>query len=177
MTNPTLLSSTLNVLLSTLSVLGLKRSNESYRELNLALRLIPVIKFVPVDMLTVAFDQLFEELAKKANCLELEESINQKLNEIASSFEKSYIKGETICRNNRESLFPLNLWNGSKEAIGDLVVTTNAIEGWHCPISRKSSFSLCVPGPIKLFAANQKFIILKVMEEIPTTPVVRSTEK
>ena len=80
MTSPTLLSSTLNVLLSTLSVLGLKRSNESYRELNLALRLIPVIRFVPVDILTVAFDQLFEELAKKANCLELEESINEKRN-------------------------------------------------------------------------------------------------
>ena len=55
-----------------------------------ALRLIPAINSVPNDMVTVAIDQVIEELVKVADRFELDETISEDLDEV---FTNSYIKG------------------------------------------------------------------------------------
>ena len=57
--------------------------------------------------------------------------ILEKIDELASYFQKTYIKGETIGRQQRDPLFPPALWNHYDNAAAGLIRTTNAVEGWH----------------------------------------------
>ena len=70
--------------------------------------------------------------------LDLEKSLSDTIDELASYFQRSYIKVETIGRNSRQPLFPMNLWNHSQEAAGGLILTTNAVEGWHLGVTALS---------------------------------------
>ena len=56
-------------------------------------------------MVTVAFDDVVEKFDR----FELNDTISEKLDEIAYYFQKNNIKGETIGRNKREPLFPITL--------------------------------------------------------------------
>ena len=94
----------------------LKRLYETNHDLNLSLRLIPALSFVPVEMVNAAFDLVIEEIENVSDKFDLDDNITQKLDEVASYFQRTYIKGETIGRNSREPLFPVNLWNHSEEA-------------------------------------------------------------
>ena len=60
-------------------------------------------------MVTVAFDHVVEKFEKDADRFELNDTISEKLDEIASFFQENNIKGETIGRNKREPLFPITL--------------------------------------------------------------------
>ena len=147
---------------------GLKRLYETNLDLNFSLRLIPaLISFEPVEMVNAAFDLVTEEIEKVSDKFDLDDSITEKLDEVASYFQRTYIKGETIGRNSRDPLFPVNLWNHSEETAAGLIRTTNAVEGWHLGVATlfKGNHP-SVPTfleQIKLDAANQKFIILKAM--------------
>ena len=55
-------------------------------------------------------------------------STTEKLDEVYSNFQRTYIKGKTIGRNYRDPLFPANLFDHSKEAAAGLIRTTKAIE-------------------------------------------------
>ena len=114
---------------------GLKRLYETNHDLNLSLRLIPALSFVPVEMVNAAFDLVIEEIKNVSDKFDLDDNITQKLDEVASYFQRTYIKGETIGRNSREPLFPVNLWNHSEEAAAGLIRTTNAVEGWHLGVA------------------------------------------
>ena len=100
---------------------------------------------------------------------DLEQSLSDKTDELASYFQRSYIKGETIGRNSRQPLFPMSLWNHSQEAAEGLIRTTNAVEGWHLGVtalfqgSHPSLFTFL--NKIQMDSANQKFNILKAMGE------------
>ena len=148
---------------------GLKRLYETNHDLNLSLRLIPALSFVPVEMVNAAFDLVIEEIKKVSDKFDLDDSITEKLDEVASYFQRTYIKGETIGRNSRDPLFPVNLWNHSEEAAAGLIRTTNAVEGWHLGVA--SLFKGNHPSvhtfreQIKLDADNQKFNKLKAMGE------------
>ena len=110
MPSPTVFSSTLSVLLLTFMLLtsikrcffdltqpfnrkinevGLKRLLESNHDLNLALRLIPMISFVPIDMVTVAFAQSIEDFERIADRFELDEDISETLDQVVSEFQKN----------------------------------------------------------------------------------------
>ena len=147
--------------------MGLKRLYETNHDLNLSLRLIPALSFVPVEMVNAAFDLVIEEIENVSDKFDLDDNITQKLDEVASNFQRTYIKGETIGRNSREPLFPVNLWNHSEEAAAGLIRTTNAVEGWHLGVA--TLFKGNHPSvhtfleQIKLDAANQKFNIMKAM--------------
>ena len=96
--------------------LGLKRLYETNNELNLSLRLVTALSFVPVEMVNAAFDLVIEEIEKVSDQFDLDDNITGKLDEVASYFQRTYIQGKTIKRNSRDPLFPLSLWNRSEEA-------------------------------------------------------------
>ena len=118
-------------------------------------------------MVNAAFDLVIEEIEKVSDKFDLDDNITEKLDEAASYFQRTYIKGETIRRNSRDPLFPVNHWNYSEEASAGLIRTTNAIEGWHLGVA--IFFKGNHPSvhtfldQIKLDAANRKFNILKAM--------------
>ena len=133
----------------------------------MSLRLIPALSFVPVELVTAAFDLVIEEIEKVSDKFDLDDNITEKLDEVASYFYRTHIKGETIGRNSRDPLFPVNLWNHSEEAAAGLIRTTNAEEGWHLGVGtlfkgNHPSFHTFLEQ-IKIDAANQKFNILKAM--------------
>ena len=74
----------------------LERLSESNRELNLA------VSFVLIELVDLPFDEVIEDLGKMADRFELDDMVSEKLSDVASSFQRSYIKGETIGRNSRE---------------------------------------------------------------------------
>ena len=119
MPSPTVFSSTLSVLLLTFMLLtsikrcffdltqpfnrkinevGLKRLLESNHDLNLALRLIPMISFVPIDMVTVAFAQSIEDFERIADRFELDEDISEKLDQVVFEFQKN------LCQKGRQKV-------------------------------------------------------------------------
>ena len=115
--------------------LGLKKAYENNCELSLALRLTPALSFVPTDLVEQSYESVIEEIEHVADRLDLEQSLSDKIDELASYFQRSYIKGETIGRNSRQPLFPMSLWNHSQEAAEGLIRTTNAVEGWHLGVT------------------------------------------
>ena len=149
--------------------LGLKKAYENNCELSLALRLIPALSFVPTDLVEQSFESAIEEIEHVVDRLDLEQSLSDKIDELASYFQRSYIKGETIGRNSRQPLFPMSLWNHSQEAAEGLIRTTNAFEGWHLGVtalfqgSHPSLYTFL--NKIQMDSANQKFNILKAMGE------------
>ena len=82
--------------------LGLKNAYENNCELSLALRLIPALSFVPTDLVEQSFESVIEEIEHVVDRLDLEQSLSDKIDELASYFQRSYIKGEKA--GNRYSL-------------------------------------------------------------------------
>ena len=109
--------------------MGLKRLYETNHELNLSLRLIPALSFVPVKMVNAAFDLVIEEIEKVSDKFDLDDNITEKLDEIASYFQRTY---KTIGRNSRDPLFPVKFSNHSEDK---LIRITNAVEAWHLGVA------------------------------------------
>ena len=90
---------------------------------------------VPTDLVEQSFESVIEEIEHVVDRLDLEQSLSDKIDELASYFQRSYIKGETIGRNSRQPFFPMSLWNHSQEVAEGLIRTTNAVEGWHLGVT------------------------------------------
>ena len=60
--------------------MGLKRLYETNHYLNLSLRLIPALSFVP-EMVNAAFDLVIEEIEKVSDKFELDDNITEKIDE------------------------------------------------------------------------------------------------
>ena len=76
--------------------MGLKRLYETNHELKLSLRLTSALSFVPVEMVNAAFDLVIEEIEKVSGKFGLDDSITEKLDEVASYCQRTYIKGKSI---------------------------------------------------------------------------------
>ena len=63
--------------------MGLKRLYETNHNLNLSLRLIPALSFVP-EMANAAFDLVIEEIEKVSDKFDLDDNITEKIDEVAS---------------------------------------------------------------------------------------------
>ena len=143
---------------------GLKRLKETNHEL-IALNSSST-SFVPVGMVNAAFDLIIEDIEKVSDKFDLEDNINEKLDEVASYFQRTYIKSQTIGRNSRDP-FPVNLWKYSEETATGIIRTTNAVEGWHLGVA--TLFKGNHPSihtfleQFKLDAAIQKVNIIKAM--------------
>ena len=103
---------------------------------------------------------------KVSDKFDLEDNINEKLDEVASYFQRTYIKSETIGRNSRDP-FPVNLWKHSEETAIGIIRTTNAVEGWHLGVATlfkgKNPSIHTFLEQFKLDAAIQKVNIIKAM--------------
>ena len=84
---------------------GLTRLYKTNHNLNLSLRLNPALSFVPVEVVNAAFDLVIEEIEKESDKLDPDDNIAEKFDEVASYFQCTYIKGETIGRNSRDLSF------------------------------------------------------------------------
>ena len=67
-------------------------------------------------MVTAALDLVIEEIEKISAKFDLDDNIIEQLDEVASYFQRTWIKGGIIRRKFRNPLFPVNSWNHSKEA-------------------------------------------------------------
>ena len=59
----------------------------------MALRLIPALSFVPTDLVEQSFESVIEEIEHVVDRLDLKQSLSDKNDELASYFQRSYIKG------------------------------------------------------------------------------------
>ena len=69
--------------------MGLKRLYETNHDLNLSLRLISALTFVPVEMVNAAFDLVFEEIEKVSDKTDLDGNIIEKPDEVTSYFQRT----------------------------------------------------------------------------------------
>ncbi len=90
------------------------------------LKMMPALSFVPEPLVEASFELVLEETCEPQDRQELEESTTIKTEELASSFHKNYIRGETILS---VPVFPSSLWNHSESAAEGLARTTDAVEG------------------------------------------------
>ena len=106
--------------------LGMKSDYESDIALRGYVRCLAALAHVPVDDVAEAFDLLTEQMPE-----------HEKMNELLSYFEHTYIRGRRLRgrgNNYGTANFPIPIWN-QYEAAGDGVArTTNIVEGWHYAI-------------------------------------------
>ena len=73
-----------------------EKNYENNAKLALTLKLIPALSFVPLSNVESAFTLVIEEIYQTANQFDIPIDILGKIDELASCFQKTYIKGETI---------------------------------------------------------------------------------
>ena len=78
---------------------GLKRLCETNHEPNLSMRLIPALSFVPVGWSLLLSTWFMRRSKKKTENFDPDQNITETLHEVASYFQRIYLKGETIGRN------------------------------------------------------------------------------
>ena len=88
--------------------------------------MLPALSFVPQSIVTSAFDKAIEDICKTVESFELADNVSEKIEELTTYFEKTYVKGQTV-----GPLFPLAVWNHAENAAEGLARTTNAVEGWY----------------------------------------------
>ena len=91
--------------------------------------MIPALAFLPLEEVEPAFDLLVEEITGEVELLSLEEDVLEKINLLASYFQKTYL-GHNIGSTHRPVFQPV-IWNQSVSAIDGLERTNNATKGWH----------------------------------------------
>jgi len=109
---------------------GLKPVYEQNPGLALSLRMIPALAFLPLEEVEPAFDLVVEEITGEVELLSLEEDVLEKIDLLASYFQKTYL-GHNIGSTHRPPVFQPVIWNQSVSAIDGLARTNNATEGWH----------------------------------------------
>ena len=103
--------------------LGMKTDYESDDALRGGVRCLSALAHVPVDDVAESFDVLTESMPE-----------HEKMNELLSYFEHTYIRGRRLHgrRNNYGSaMFPIPIWNQYESAGDGIARTTNIVEGWH----------------------------------------------
>ena len=68
--------------------------------------MIPALSFIPLSNVESAFILAIEKIYQSANQSDILIDILVKIDELASCFQKTYIKGKTIGRHQRDPLFP-----------------------------------------------------------------------
>jgi hypothetical protein len=103
--------------------LGMKTEYESDDALRGGVRCLSALAHVPVDDVAEAFDLLAEQMPE-----------HEKMNELLSYFEHTYIRGRRLRgrgNNYGSATFPIPIWNQYDGAGDGIARTTNIVEGWH----------------------------------------------
>lgn len=104
--------------------IGMKADYESDNAIRGYVRCLAALSHVPADNVTDAFDSLTEDHPS-----------HEKMNELLSYFEHTYIRGRKLRGRGDHygpALFPVPLWNQFAAAGNGIARTTNLVEGWHC---------------------------------------------
>jgi hypothetical protein len=103
--------------------IGLKGDYETDNEIRCCIRCLPALSHVPVSDVLDAFETLVDSFPP-----------NEKLNELVSYFELTYVRGRRLrgrAENYAPAVFPVHLWNQHETAGQGIARTTNIVEGWH----------------------------------------------
>ena len=155
----------------------LKSVYEQNPGLALSLRRIPALAFLPLEEVEPAFDLVVEEITGEVELLSLEEDVLEKIDLLASYFQKTYL-GHNIGSTHRPPVFQPVIWNQSVSAIEGLARTNNATEGWHLDCKRYFRDLILTFG--FFFGSLKKilqFINLMPFKDlrVPRTPPEKST--
>ena len=101
-------------------MLGLKGRYENDQRLNVLIKSIAALAFVPEGDLRPVFNELVGEFPNDVACEEL-----------LVYFNTNYVTGVQVGNRAREPMFPPILWNHTIDAIISAPKTTNAAEGYH----------------------------------------------
>jgi hypothetical protein len=103
--------------------IGMKSEYETDVELRGSVRCLSALSHVPVADVAEAFDVLAESMPP-----------HEKMNELLTYFEHSYIRGRRVRgrgENYSPALYPIPRWNQLAAAGDGIALTTNIVEGWH----------------------------------------------
>lgn len=149
------------------STVGLKTEYESHSELALALRLMPALAYVPLSDVCGTFDLVIDEVTTVLDYLDLGDDVIEKVDQVTSYFQNTYVRGQQIGTTNRPPMYPPPIWNQSDAANEGVVRTNNAVEGWHYGL--QSLFQGSHPnmwtflGKLKKDASVHKFNVIQAM--------------
>ena len=105
---------------------GLKTYYENFPEFNLALRMLPALAHVPPIRVKASFELVIEEIADVNEREQFEESVVEKMDELAIYFKSTYIENPIV---NKKPPFPIEMWNQYDAAGEGVARTTNSVEG------------------------------------------------
>lgn len=131
--------------------LGLKNEYETNGDLRMQIRSLPALAMVPPEDVANSFDLLAESMPE-----------NEKIVELLSYFEHTYIQGRRRVgrgRNFGPAIFPIETWNHYQTAVDGISRTTNAAEGWHYGI--QSLFQCSHPTMWKFLNGISKDILIQ----------------
>ena len=101
---------------------------ENFPEFNLALRMLPALAHVPPAHVKASFELVIEEITDVIEREQFEESVVEKMDELAIYFKSTYIENPIV---NKKPPFPIEIWNQYDAAGEGVARTTNTVEGWH----------------------------------------------
>ena len=88
--------------------IGLKTYYENFPEFNLALRMLPALVHVPPAHVKASFELVIEEITDVIEREQFEESVLEKMDELAIYFKSTYIENPIV---NKIPPFPIEIWN------------------------------------------------------------------
>ena len=149
--------------------LGMKADYEANDDMRVMVRCLPALSHVPVDSVEEAFDLLADAMPQ-----------HERMNELVSYFEHTYIRGRRQrgrVANYGPPLFDIASWN-QHAAIGEGIArTTNTVEGWHHGLQALFMCShpclwTCLDGLLK-DCKKQKATFLQGTTGVQQTPAKR----
>ena len=79
--------------------LGLKKTYENNAKLALTLKIIPALSFVPLSDVESAFTLVIDKICQTADQFDIPTDIFEKIDKLASYFQKTYIKKKQLVDN------------------------------------------------------------------------------
>ena len=108
--------------------IGPKVFFENCPDFNLALRMLPALAHVPPCHVKASFELVVEKIAEVIGKETFDDTISEKLDELALYFKNTYIDCPTVTQ---KAPFPKELWNQFEAAGEGVARKTNSVEGWH----------------------------------------------
>ena len=96
-----------------------------FPEFNLALRMLPTLAHVPPAHVKASFELVIEEITDVIEREQFEESVVEKMDELAIFFRGTYIENPIV---NKKPPFPIEMWSQYDAAGEGVARTTNSVE-------------------------------------------------
>ena len=90
--------------------------------------MLPALAHVPPAHVKASFELVIEEITDVIEREQFEESVVEKMDELAIYFKSTYIENPIV---NKKPPFPIEMWNQYDAAGEGVARTTNSVKGWH----------------------------------------------